>query len=81
MKTYVVGTDQKLLMSTHIVYFHGEIRKISGLLGLRNEIQSCLFGSFQICDHKKIKKFDNLPTKDIKIRSEKNMFIKIKFPD
>ena len=41
MKTYVVGTHEKclseaLLMSTHNVYLHGEIRKIAVLFGCKN---------------------------------------------
>ena len=49
-KTYVVGTHKKhlsevLLMSTHNICFHGEIRKIS----IYFDSKKVLFGSMKTC--------------------------------
>ena len=46
MKAYVVGTHQKrlceaLLMSTHNICFHGEIRKISAFFGWKKRLICC----------------------------------------
>ena len=55
MKTYVVGTHQKhlhkvLLMSTHNICFHGEIRK--NIYFLVDLFQAFLSNFLSIIDHK-----------------------------